>query len=91
MLGHLIEARGQVVEAVKETVMGMGTGKNQEKLQDTPLESAEVKGESMSAEKGVGMGVGTGVGTGPTGVGTVSGTDEEPQRIASRLYVSASK
>ena len=70
----MTEARGQVVKAVKETATGMGTGRDREKLQDSPLESAGVKGERVAAEKGAGTG---------------AGSDEEPQRIALRLYASA--
>ena len=54
----------------------MGAGRNQEKLQESPLESAEGKCESVAAEKGAGTG---------------AGSDEEPQRIASMLYASALK
>ena len=64
------------MKAVKETAKGMGTGRDQEKLQGSPLESAEVKGKRVAAEKGAGTG---------------AGSDEEPQRIASRLCASASK
>ena len=59
--------------------MGMGLWRDQEKLQDSPLESTEVKNESMTAEKRVWTGVVTGVVTGLTGVGTVAGADVEPQ------------
>jgi hypothetical protein len=71
----LSEVKGQVVEAIKGTITGMGIGRDEEKPQDSPLESTAVKGERMAVEKGVGTGARSAVKE--TVMGMVMVRDEE--------------